>query len=156
MHTGKARDELVQQIGTKAMADIDYGILAWKVCAAHGGVVITVRVKVVMLLLRVTPEYASAVADILIDPEVFLPPVVRQARRGNIANRSVIRQGNQPVQHCLRIGIDGHYVPRIRQTGIRVNRQFAAGGNHRRRLVPFIPNWNLSATTPARWRRNTE
>src|SRR5436190_14534653 len=120
MHHGKARDEFVQELGTKALTDIDYGILTGEVRPAHSGVIVTVGVLVVVAFLSITAEYTSARAYILIDFDIFLSPVIRQAWRGNVANRAVIGQRNKPVQHGLRIGINGHHIPRIRQAVIRI------------------------------------
>src|SRR5213594_1204147 len=99
MHAREAGDKLIQEVRTKAMGEVDYPGLAGEVRAAHCRVIVTIRVNIVVGFLRVTSEHASTTGDILVDPDVFLTPVVGQAWRGNIADRAVIRQGDKPVQH---------------------------------------------------------
>src|SRR5436190_2623443 len=131
MHTGKAGNELVQEIWLKAMVKVDYPGLGGEIRAAYRGVVITIGVIVVMLFLSVPPEYTGHIPNVMVDPDVFLPPVVGQTWRGNITHRAVIRQGDKPVQHRRGIGIDGHFISRKRQAGCRVDGHPAAGGNYR-------------------------
>ena len=104
------------------LVEVDNPGFGGKIGPAHRRVIVAVGVHIIVLFLRVASEDAGSARDIVVDPDVFLPPVVGQARRGNVAYGAIIRQRDQSIHHRRCVGINSDSMAWEWQSRCRVNR----------------------------------